>query len=79
MNGDYFMVEPQTRAAVPVSPQLVFGLFFLAFAFAAGMYCGVLLFGRHASQPVTVVACPAPGSTQVALWPAGCPREAMAP
>ncbi|MFD7841367.1 hypothetical protein ACFV4K_00305 [Nocardia sp. NPDC059764] len=74
--NEYLLLESRDRRAVSMPPGVLALLILVAFVFAAGLYLGVLLFGRHASLPVTVVACPAPG-TQVAVWPSDCPREGV--
>lgn len=74
--NEYMLFDPQDRRAVSIPPGVLAVLILVAFVFAAGLYSGVLLFGRHSALPVTVVACPVPG-TQVAVWPSDCPREAV--
>ncbi|QIS19562.1 hypothetical protein [Nocardia terpenica] len=54
-------------------------LVLLAFVFAAGVYGGMLLFGRHDEATTTVVVCPGPGSAPVAVLPAECgPSQGVA-
>ncbi|MEV6098656.1 hypothetical protein [Nocardia sp. NPDC051981] len=79
--NDYLMFDDRDRArvGVPMSPLALAVLVLLGFVFAAGLYLGVLLFGTRESLPTTVVTCPAPGTQQVAVWPKGCPREAVTP
>ncbi|MEU6587010.1 hypothetical protein [Nocardia sp. NPDC046763] len=74
--NDYILMESSDRRAVSMPPGVLAVLILLAFVFAAGLYLGVLLFGRHSALPVTVVACPAPG-TQVAVWPSDCPHDVV--
>ncbi|MFJ9365318.1 hypothetical protein ACIRRA_12985 [Nocardia sp. NPDC101769] len=76
--NDYYMVGGRNRVAAPMSPAGLAVVVLLGFVFAAGLYLGLLLFGTRESLPTTVVTCPAPG-TQQAVWPQGCPREAVAP
>lgn len=59
------------RASNSIPPQVRVALLVLMFAFAAGLFGGFLLFGRHADQTTTVVVCPPPG-VQVAARPAEC-------
>ncbi|MEU6584115.1 hypothetical protein [Nocardia sp. NPDC046763] len=77
--NDYLMFgyHDRDRAGIPVSPMALAVLMLLGFVFAAGLYLGVLLFGTREALPSTVVTCPAPGMQQVAVWPKGCPREAV--
>ncbi|WP_458690470.1 hypothetical protein [Nocardia tengchongensis] len=73
--NDYLMFE-RPRPAMTMHPAALAVVMLLAFVFAAGLFLGVLLFGRHEALPTTVVTCPAPGA-QVALWPSDCLREAV--
>ncbi|AYF78013.1 hypothetical protein D7D52_34065 [Nocardia yunnanensis] len=75
--NDYVLMETADRRAVAMPPGALAVLLLLAFVFAAGLYLGVLLFGTRESLPTTVVTCPAPGTAQVAVWPQGCPRDAV--
>ncbi|WP_405492943.1 hypothetical protein [Nocardia sp. NBC_00511] len=76
--NDYLMFDSidRDRAGVPISPMALAVLILLGLVFAAGVYLGVLLFGTREALPSTVVTCPAPGTSQVAVWPKECPREA---
>lgn len=67
--------QSRPGAVQSMPPGVLAALVLMAFMFAAGFYGAVLLFADQPEQPPTVVVCPAPGTPNVAIWPAECPRE----